>query len=188
MLYDDVRSQIANGDLLFFRGRLLHSRLIQRLTRSVYSHVGVALRIRADGCDRLCVVEALEGRGVQVFPLRTYLERGESIDWFQLVDDSIRREKVVAWALDKWGLEYASPRQLVRSFVTVPLLNWLGLPTRIDRDRWFCSHFSAQALRHGGWTPPADDAVAPELAAPGDVALFPCLQRRGPLVLPTESL
>lgn len=183
MLYAEARPQIGNGDLLFFRGRLLHSRLIQRWTRSVYSHVGIALWVHADGRERLCVIEALEGRGIQVFPLREYLQQGEAVDWFQLVDDSIDRDKVAGWALDKWGLQYASARQLFRSFVTIPLCNFLGLPTRIDRNRWFCSYYAAQALRHGGWIPARDDDVRPELAAPGDVAFFPCLQRRGPLLL-----
>ncbi len=183
MLYDETRLRIGNGDLLFFRGRFLHSRVIQRFTRSVYSHVGIALWVQADGRRRLCVIEALEGHGVRVFPLREYLERGEAIDWFQLVDESIDRDRVAGWALDKWGLAYASARQLFRSFITIPLCNWLGLPTRIDRNRWFCSYYAAQALRAGGWQPPDDDATPPELAAPGDVALFSCVRRRGPLLL-----
>jgi len=183
MLYGDARPLIGNGDLLFFRGRWLHSRFIQRWTKSVYSHVGIALWVHADGRERLCVIEALEGHGVRVFPLREYLERGEAIDWFAIVDATIDRDKVAGWALDKWGLQYASARQLFRSFVTLPICTWLGLPTRIDRNRWFCSYYAAQALRSGGWRPALDDHVAPELAAPGDVALFPCLHRRGPLLL-----
>jgi hypothetical protein len=184
MRYEEARQQIANGDLLFFRGTALHSRIIQRWTRSCYSHVGVALWVKAAGRrDRLCVIEAIEGRGIRVEPLRIQLEQGNAVDWFQLVDGSIDRERVADWALDRWGLEYASARQLLRSFVTVPLCSLVGLPTRIDKDRWFCSYFAASALRHGGWNPPADDRVPPELAAPGDVALFTCLHRVGPLTL-----
>lgn len=183
MIYEQVRSDITNGDLLFFRGKLLHSRIIQRWSRSVYSHVGIAHWIKSDGVSRLAVVEAMEGKGIRLFPLRRYLEQGDDVDWYQVTDKSINRDKVVAWAMDRWGKQYARPRQFIRSFVTVPLLNSLGIATKLDNDRWFCSQFSTEALMNGGWTPAADDMIKPELAAPGDVAMFSCLHRQGPLLL-----
>ena len=98
MHYSDVRDSIENGDVLLFRGSLLHSRIIQRWTRSVYSHVGLALWIRTDGVKRLMVIEAMEGRGIQLFPLSEYLQRGDHVDWFAITDESIQRDKVIAWA------------------------------------------------------------------------------------------
>ena len=190
MFYFDVRDQIENGDVLLFRGSLLRSRIIQRCTRSVYSHVGLALRIRADGVRRLMVVEALEGRGVQLFPLSEYLHRGDHVDWFAITDESIHRDKVIAWAMARLGRDYASPWQFLRSFgfLTKRLCNALGLPTKVDQDRWFCSWFAAQALRAGGWRPPANERLPPEQYTPGDIALFPCLQRRGQLIFDSEEV
>lgn len=181
--YPEVRDQIRNGDVLLFRGSFLHSRVIQRWTRSVYSHVGLALWISTDGVRRLTVIEAREGSGVRLFPLSEYLARGDHVDWFAITEDSINREKVVGWAMARLGRDYASAWQLLRSFgfISKRLANWLGIPTKVDQERWFCSWFAAHALRDGGWTPPPSDLIPPELHTPGDIALFTCLQRRGKL-------
>jgi len=187
MVYEQTRGQITDGDLLFFRGRLLHSRIIQRWSRSVFSHVGIAHWIRSAGVERLAVVEAIEGHGVRLYPLSVSLERGDDVDWFQITDDSIAGDRVVGWAMARWGKRYATARQFVRSFLSIRLATWLGLPTRLADDRWFCSWFAAEALRAGGWQPPDDDTIRPELAAPGDVALFSCIQRKGPLRLSMDS-
>jgi hypothetical protein len=183
MLIGDVEHLISPGDLLLFRGGLLHSRAIQRWTRSVYSHVGIAHHPCSVGQSSLDVLEAREGTGVITQPLRSYLERGDAVDWFRITDPTIDRFEVVRWAWDRRGKRYASYQQLVRSFVTLPIAKWLGLDTCIDRGRWFCSFFAAEALRAGGWVPPGDDALPNHLASPGGVALFPCLQRQGPLRL-----
>jgi len=183
MLYSEARERIASGDVLLFRGSLLHSRIIQRWTRSVYSHVGLALWIKADGVQRLMVIEAREGSGVRLFPLSEYLARGDHVDWFAITDSGLSREKTIGWGMDRLGRAYASPWQFLRSFglVSKRLSNWLGLPTKVDQDRWFCSWFAAQALRAGGWVPSPSDDQPPEKCTPGDIALFTCLQRRGQL-------
>lgn len=172
---------------MLFRGRRLFSRVIQLRTGSPFSHVGIAHWIKSDGVQRLAVVEALEGVGVRLHPLSEYLARGILIDWWAITDESIHREKVVSWAMQRWGKRYASPWQLARSFGFLGklLANWLGLPTKVDADRWFCSFFATSALRNGGWAPEEGDPLVPlpEQAAPGDLTLFPCLQRRGTLVL-----
>ncbi len=190
MHYLDVRDQIENGDVLLFRGSLLHSRIIQRWTKSVYSHVGLALWIRTDGVKRLMVIEAMEGRGVQLYPLSEYLQKGDHVDWFAITEDSIQRDKVVAWAMARLGRDYASPWQFLRSFgfFTKRLANLLGLATKVDPNRWFCSWFAAQALRAGGWVPPESERLPPEQSTPGDISLYSCLQRRGRLILNWEEL
>lgn len=183
MLLGDVEHLIKPGDLFLFRGRLLHSRIIQRWTRSVYSHVGIAHRPCTAGQDCLDVLEAREGSGVVTQPLRSYLERGDRVDWFSVTDDTISRADVVLWAWERRGKRYASYQQLMRSFVTLPVAQLLGLDTKIDDGRWFCSFFAAEALQAGGWVPPGDEDMPVRLMSPGAVSLFPCLQRQGPLRL-----
>ncbi len=190
MQYSVIRDQIDNGDVLLFRGSLLHSRIIQRWTRSVYSHVGLALWVRTDGVKRLMIIEAMEGRGIQLFPLSEYLQRGDHVDWFSITEESIQRDKVVAWAMARLGRDYASPWQFLRSFgfLSKRIANYLGLATKVDHNRWFCSWFAAQALRAGGWIPPESERLPPEQSSPGDIALYPCLQRRGKLVFEGQEL
>lgn len=69
--YDDFRPQIRSGDLLLCSGSALFSRMIQRATRSVWSHVAFVMRV--DSIDRVMVLESREPIGVRTVPLRTYL-------------------------------------------------------------------------------------------------------------------
>jgi Permuted papain-like amidase enzyme, YaeF/YiiX, C92 family len=73
--YADVRDQIQNGDLLLASGDYAFSKLIQRATASVWSHVAFVLRI--EELDRVMVLESIEGRGVRVLPLSEYVTNFE---------------------------------------------------------------------------------------------------------------
>ncbi|MFN0199664.1 MAG: hypothetical protein ACKVT0_23160 [Planctomycetaceae bacterium] len=189
MRYQDHRETIQNGDILLFIGKRWWSRVIRRWTVSPYSHVGIAHWIKSDGVERLTVIEALEGVGIVVNPLSQYLKLGETVDWFKITDERVNRDKVVSWAMARWGFPYASWRQIARSFIIHRFLwlkrvyNWLGIPTKIDKDRYFCSWVVAESLKNGGWEPDTDDGVQdPYCVSPGEIALFTCLQRRGRLV------
>lgn len=181
MRYEEARGAIETGDLLFFRGRLLHSRFIQIWTRSVYSHVGVAVWIEVGPIRRLFVVEALEGKGVRLYPLSRYISDGADVDWFAVTDQTFDRKKAASWALAQVGLKYASPWQMLRSFglITKWVCDSLGLPTKIDSDRWFCSCYAVRLLMAGEVQ--FDEHVDPSLTPPGKVALLTCLHRMGAL-------
>ena len=186
MKYTDARDLIQDGDVLAFRGTRLFSRLIKLWTRSRVSHVGIACWMH----DRLTVVEALEGVGVRVYPLSRYVGRGCDVDWYQvdqsandvLAHGALDRRAVVAFALSKWGLRYASPWQFLRSW------GWLsrrvsesrGLPVDTNPDRFFCSELALDALRAGGYRGEGYDKAAAE-TSPADVIELPCLRRRGRL-------
>lgn len=189
MDYAHVRSEIATGDLLLFRGRHPISRVIQWRTKSVFSHVGIAVWVQIENTKRLGVLEAKEGWGVRLYPLSQCLEIGDHVDWFRVVDSSIDSTVAAGWAMEQWGKQYASLWQFIRSFglfgLSKRLLDALRIPTKVDHDRWFCSCFAAQFLLAGGWHP--DEDVDPSLTPPGDVALFPCLHRRGVLTLETGT-
>ena len=77
--YADIRHELDTGDLVLFRGHTLFSRLIQRATRSEWSHVAMVLRLPE--YDMLALYEStglgslpdmISGevrRGVQLVPL-----------------------------------------------------------------------------------------------------------------------
>ena len=69
--YNQVRPDIRSGDLLLCSGSGWFSRMIQRSTESVWSHVGFVMRLEA--IDRVMVLESLEPQGVRTVPLRKYL-------------------------------------------------------------------------------------------------------------------
>ncbi len=69
--YDEFKSEIASGDLLLCSGSGIFSRLIQRTTDSIWSHVGFVMRL--DSIDRIMVLESVEPLGVRTVPLVKYL-------------------------------------------------------------------------------------------------------------------
>jgi Permuted papain-like amidase enzyme, YaeF/YiiX, C92 family len=190
MKFSTVAELIRDGDVFLFRGTALHSRVIEWWSRSRFSHVGIAWWIHSGEFRRLVIIEALEPGGVRVFPMDTYLEQCArqkcQVDWYAITDTSIDRQKVVAHALSKWGCRYASWRQFLISFggLTPWIRGRLGKPVlTVSPDRFFCSQLAAEAMYAGGYVPDEVDERLPVGTDPGEVSLFPCLTRRGPLTL-----
>ncbi|MCC5844197.1 MAG: hypothetical protein JJU05_08105 [Verrucomicrobia bacterium] len=69
--YAELRPQLRSGDVLLCSGSGIFSTLIQRATRSVWSHVGLIMRL--DSIDRVMVLESLEPAGVRTVRLSKYL-------------------------------------------------------------------------------------------------------------------
>lgn len=69
--YAQFRGKIQNGDLLLCAGSSWFSRMIQRATNSVWSHVGFVMRLNK--IDRIMVLESVESQGVRTVPLSKYL-------------------------------------------------------------------------------------------------------------------
>jgi cell wall-associated NlpC family hydrolase len=69
--YNEVRRELRSGDLVFCSGSYLFSGLIQRFTRSVWSHVGIVYR--DDALRRVFILESETGIGVRLAPISKYL-------------------------------------------------------------------------------------------------------------------
>jgi cell wall-associated NlpC family hydrolase len=65
--YDEVRAELRSGDLVFCSGSYVFSGMIQRFTRSVWSHVGIVHR--DDQLGRLFILESETGIGVRLVPI-----------------------------------------------------------------------------------------------------------------------
>lgn len=69
--YTEARRELQTGDLIFCSGSYLFSRLIQKFTGSVWSHVGLIYRDEQLG--RVFVLESETTIGVRLAPLSKYL-------------------------------------------------------------------------------------------------------------------
>jgi hypothetical protein len=171
--YKVARDQIKDGDVLAFRlDRLsIFSQLISLVTRSRVTHVGFAVRYR----NRLCVLEALEGKGVRLHPVSIIIATGRDVDWYQLQAADNKRMVVVARAFNHWGKRYASPLQFLRSWgvITSALCDWLRIPIDTNEQRFFCSEFVHRCLK-----PKSIEAAK---MAPADIIELPELKRMGTL-------
>lgn len=72
--YSVVKSQIRTGDLLFCSGKYEFSKLIQKASRSIFSHVAVIFEWNS----RLYVLESVEDDGVRISLLSHYLSNYEN--------------------------------------------------------------------------------------------------------------
>jgi hypothetical protein len=70
--YDNIRSTLQTGDLVFCSGDYTFSKIIQYFTRSVWSHVGIVYYDVA--LDRMLILESEKLYGVRFAPLSKYLK------------------------------------------------------------------------------------------------------------------
>lgn len=69
--YKIIRDELKTGDLIFCSGSYFLSKLIQRFTKSVWSHVGIIYK--DEPLDRILVLESEMLYGVRLAPLSKYL-------------------------------------------------------------------------------------------------------------------
>ncbi len=74
--YPSIRADLRSGDILLCSGSAWFSRMIQRATDSVWSHVGFVMWVQA--IDRLMVLESVEPLGVRTVPVTKYLRDYDS--------------------------------------------------------------------------------------------------------------
>jgi len=70
--YDSIRSTLKTGDLVFCSGNYFFSRIIQRFTKSMWSHVGIVYYDTS--LDRMLILESEKLYGVRVAPLSKYIK------------------------------------------------------------------------------------------------------------------
>ncbi|NYF23938.1 YiiX/YebB-like N1pC/P60 family cysteine hydrolase [Sporosarcina sp. JAI121] len=74
MSYEQAKSKIKTGDLLFCSGRYLVSEMIKRLSNSEFSHVAMLVYWN----EHVLVLESVEDDGIRVVPLSHYLYNYEN--------------------------------------------------------------------------------------------------------------
>ena len=163
--YDEARSNLRSGDLIFCSGSYAFSGLIQRFTRSVWSHVGVIYRDESLG--RVFVLESEAGIGVRLVPLSKYLRdyhgrrrpyRGEIV--VGRVNPDIDGEQVrraVSYGMDLLTRPYDNS-EILR--IAMRIAFRIGRRTR-DR-KYICSELVDECYRAAGirFTRP-DNYVSP---------------------------
>ncbi|MBL0355423.1 MAG: hypothetical protein IPP72_00375 [Chitinophagaceae bacterium] len=70
--YEKIRSQLKTGDIVFCSGSYAFSGAIQKLTKSVWSHVAVVYKDEELG--RVLMLEAEPQIGIRLIPLSNYLQ------------------------------------------------------------------------------------------------------------------
>jgi hypothetical protein len=176
LVYDAAREAMRDGDLVFFRGRHVLSRVVRTLTRGEYSHCGIVSHFG----ERKVLLHADVRSGVTVSALSTLVESYEGeLHWYSLRPDA-RSE------LDLDAVLAEARAHLHRTFawseiVLAAAAAWLGAPVPRMPDRppsYFCSQYVSRCFRKGGLT--LTD-VPDNMASPSLLAASAHLDARGKL-------
>lgn len=173
--YDDVRNRIKNGDVFMYRGKTLQSSLIQWVTRSPYSHAGVA----AWWNDRLMTMEA-KGNGVVASPFsRSVRQYHGDVEWFVSTREISEEDRLrmVIFAQEELGKTYGRWKTIVLGIQTL----FSRDPDRRDRLRrqknLFCSEYVAQIYNSIGLD--LKKKTSDHFMKPADIANSPLLENKG---------
>ncbi len=141
--YPGARGDFRLGDVLLFRGRGVSSRLIRFLTRSPYSHVGLAFPYRG----RVYCIEAV-GAGVRLILMSEVMHRYHGgIDYYEVHRAAPeQRDGAVGVCFQQLGKLYDRPG-IVR-FLLAIVFDWK--PSAREDQAWFCSELVAAAYRAQG--------------------------------------
>jgi hypothetical protein len=162
MNYEEARSQIINGDILFFYadadGNPIHwfvHTLTRIVTKSNYVHVGVACWMHAseETDPRLFLIEA-EGMGRRMVPLSLYEKKKFDIiplpiDWKKVEADAIQRVGSVAYGF--------------LNFISIGLHEMFKLKLKKFTGE-VCSELAANLLVLGGY-----DKLSTSELSPGEL-------------------
>lgn len=184
--YAAIRQQIRSGDILMCSGTAWFSKLIQRASDSVWSHVAFVMRLPE--IDRVVVLESIESAGVRAIPLSRYLSdyAGDGKPYkggvvlarhagFARKANSGSLKKFGQFAVDQFGYPY--DRNEIAKIAARISSRKIGFDARerrqLKRDKeYICSEYVWECFRavnidvahdRGGFITPADFARDPHM-------------------------
>lgn len=151
--YEAARERLRSGDLVFCSGSYFFSGLIQKFTRSVWSHVGVVYR--DDNLERIFVLESETMIGVRLVPMSKYLRdyhgrnrpyKGQIVVGRVAPElDASRVRQAISFGMDELTRPYDN-FEIVR--IALRILFRIGRRTR-DR-KYICSELVYDCFRKAG--------------------------------------
>ena len=162
--YEEIRARLKTGDLVLFSGRGALSRGIKRVTRSMWSHVGMVLYLlEEDGVwlwesTKLSTLkDHISGRrreGVQLVPLSQRLREYRGTVAIRLLDRPPTDDEY-----DRFNAfrRLVSRRPYERSYWEL-LRAAFGWNVKEDASSFFCSELVAESYQSFGWLTEAETA------------------------------
>ncbi|MDI9339557.1 MAG: YiiX/YebB-like N1pC/P60 family cysteine hydrolase [Sediminibacterium sp.] len=152
--YKTIRGALQTGDIVFCGGNYLFSRIIQRFTKSMWSHVGVIYR--DEQLNRVLILESEKLYGVRLTPLSKYIKdyHGKNKPY---------KGRMVVGALNEPFNEQDLKNGICFGFdaLTKPYDNWeiLRIATRIlfkrgkraDDRKYICSELVFEVFRRANY-------------------------------------
>ncbi len=166
MEYKEARKLMKPGDVIAYGGKGFLSKIIQDVTDSPVSHVGVIMQTTIS--DGIFVNQIIESNGkkkghtgVQVWRMSERVAEYDGSIWWLPMFINFDREKFVGFCLSQVGKKYDAPQAIMAALDGVP-------DSKEDLDKLFCSELVSSALEHVGII---KDINASEMT-PADVLRF----------------
>ena len=179
MMYEKYRNEIKDGDVILYEGTSFISKLIRMITKSSYSHAGLAVWWHG----RLMVMEATK-KGVYPLPMSKNIAHYKgNVRLFTSVKPipQTKRLYMVKFAQGEIGKEYSRWRLILFGYILI-----LG-KKRDERDllrkenTLICSHYVAQTYNYAGID--LKEGVSDSFTSPQDIANSPSLHHKFALKL-----
>jgi hypothetical protein len=158
--YEQIRDSLKTGQIFFSSGRYLFSGIIQRLTKSVWSHVAIIYKDEALG--RVLILEAEPYVGIRLIPLSKYLKdyKGKRKPYKGLVyiadlETTIDKSKIgnaISFGLDELTRPYDN-WEIFR--IMLRILFKIGKPEK--NRNYICSELVSDAFAEAGINFPLTD-------------------------------
>ena len=158
--YQNIRADIRTGDILLCSGSAVFSKLIQKATKCIWSHV--AFVVRLDSMNRIMVLESVESFGVRTVPLSFYVNNynGSNKGYpgrlllarhDDIKDVSITRmHKMSQFAIDLFGYPYDND-EIIRIAARVGKSLFGFTKNEVKRDReYICSEYAWECFNKIG--------------------------------------
>lgn len=149
--YLSIRNKIKTGDVIAFKGTDFGARAILIGTKSNYSHVGLAIRLKDVSFDRVFIVEAVPfGIVLQPLSFKAIYYPG-NVWWVKLNIEDIAneeaiRKKMLVWSMKQLGKPYDV--DLIKGIVKNIFLQ-AKLP-KANQYEFICSELVATAYKKAG--------------------------------------
>ena len=151
--YEDIRGELMTGHIFFSSGSYAFSNIIQRLTKSIWSHVAIIYKDSA--LQRVMVLEAEPKIGIRLIPLSKYLKdykgtkkpyRGQVVLAklnFELEPEKMN--KAISFGLDELTRPYDN-WEIIRVFLRIVF----RIGKRAKNRSYICSELVRDAFSKAG--------------------------------------
>ena len=177
--YREYRDEMKTGDVIACQGFDLGARIIRKVTKSLYSHVGLLVRFTEASVDRVFVLESLVEKGVLLWPLSRKLSDYNGKAWWlplrltgargTVTRQKKIRTRILRMAMEQLGKQY--DLKAIKYMATKYLLRNKRIPEESHHE-FICSELVAYVFDRAALLPP--DLKTSDLT-PGDITALPCM-------------
>lgn len=167
--YGNIKKNIKDGDILLYKGTALPSRIIRMVTKSEYSHAGIAAKWN----NRHMVMEVTHKGVIATTLARNIRHYKGDVEWFSSKKDisKAKRDTMIKFAQEQLGNEYDF-LQLLR--IGIKLL--FKKVINVKDERLICSEFVAEMYSQVGID--LKKGASDAFTTPSDISRSAMLERK----------